>query len=88
MSEKIMCQKLNQLLPALKYQPIPGDLGKKIQASISEAAWQQWLAHQTMLINEYRLNVRDAKAKEFLSIEMDNFLFGDGSDTPPGYTEE
>lgn len=86
-SEKIMCQKLKQLEPALTYQPLPGAIGEKIKTSISATAWQQWLAHQTMLINEYRLNVREPKAKEFLSSEMDKFLFGEGSDKPPGFTK-
>lgn len=44
-------------------------------ASISKEAWQMWLAHQTMLINEYRLNMLDDKAREFLKTEMNHFLF-------------
>lgn len=88
MSAKIMCCKLKRLEPALEFAPLPGELGQKIHASVSAPAWQMWLAHQTMLINEYRLNVRDAKACEFLEQELQKFLFGEGSDKPPGFTKE
>ena len=71
----------------MQYQPLPGELGEKIFKNISEEAWKLWLAHQTMLINEYRLNVRDQKAIEFLEKELENFLFGDGSEKPPGYKD-
>jgi len=51
-------------------------------------AWAEWLAHQTMLINENRLNPRDPKARAFLQAEMEKFLFGGGADRPAGYTPE
>ena len=40
------------------------------------------LDHQTVLINEYRLNMMDPKARDFLKTEMEKFLFGDGSEKP------
>lgn len=85
MSRMIYCAKLKQQAEGLDFAPYPGALGEKIYASISKTAWQQWLGHQTMLINEYRLSLIDPKAREFLAIEMDKFLFGDGSDKPSGY---
>ena len=44
-----------------------------------------WLAHQTMLINEYRLNLSDPKSREFLSIELQKYFFGEGSEKPSGF---
>ena len=44
----------------------------------------QWLAHQTMLINEYRLALADPKARDFLTKEMDKYFFG-GELTETGY---
>ena len=41
----------------------PGDLGKRIYLNISQEAWQMWVGHQTMLINEYRLTPVDPKAR-------------------------
>ncbi len=85
MTNTIHCQKLNKVAEALEFAPMPGALGQRILASISKQAWQMWLAHQTMLINEYRLNLLDAQAKSFLKSEMEKFVFGDGSQTPPGF---
>lgn len=84
----IHCAKLNKEAEALPYAPIPGELGQKIYGSISKEAWQMWLNHQTMLINEYRLSMIDPKARIFLMQEMEKFLFGTGSDKPSGYTPE
>lgn len=81
----IFCTKLNKELEGLEYPPYPGELGKKIVDHISKEAWQLWLGRQTMLINEYRLNMLDPNSRRFLAEEMEKFLFGDGSDAPPGY---
>lgn len=86
MTRKVLCKKLGREEEGLEYPPIPGDLGQEIYSSISKQAWQLWLSHQTMLINEYRLNMLDPKARQFLIAEMEKFLFGGGSETPPGYT--
>lgn len=85
MSRMIFCAKLKKEAPGLERQPYPGELGKKIFENISEEAWQMWLGHQTMLINEFRLSMLDPKAREFLAKEMENFLFGDGSAKPAGF---
>lgn len=85
MAMQIYCAKLKKQATALPRAPYPGALGERILASISQEAWQQWLAHQTMLINEYRLNALEASAREFLQTEMDRFLFGEGSAKPAQY---
>jgi Fe-S cluster biosynthesis and repair protein YggX len=68
--------------------PYPGDLGKRIFENVSKQAWQRWLAHQTMLINEYRLTPIEPKARKFLEEEMEKFFFGEGSTAPDGYVPE
>jgi Fe-S cluster biosynthesis and repair protein YggX len=85
MSRIVNCAKLQKPAPGLSQPPYPGELGKKIYENISVEAWQMWLAHQTMQINEYRLSMVDPKAREFLKAEMEKFLFGSGSVTPSGY---
>lgn len=85
MSRTVFCEKLHQEAPGLTKPPFPSALGERIFNHISQAAWQSWLNHQTMLINEYRLSVVDPKAKAFLLAEMEKFLFGEGSATPAGY---
>jgi Fe-S cluster biosynthesis and repair protein YggX len=85
MTHIVNCAKLKKSAPGLSRPPYPGELGQKIYENISEEAWQMWLAHQTMLINEFRLSMLDPKAREFLVTEMDKFLFGDGSAAPAGF---
>jgi len=69
----------------LTFQPYPGELGKRIYENISQEIWATWLQHQTMLINENRLNLSEPAAREFLVKEMESFLFGKGSQAPAGY---
>lgn len=87
MTRLIECVKLKKQAEGFEQPPYPGELGKKIYAQISKEAWQLWLNHQTMLINEYRLSLIDPKAREFLVQEMQKFLFGSGSEKPAGYVE-
>lgn len=88
MSRIIFCKKLKTNEEGLSAQPFPGIIGEKIYNEISDKAWQQWTRHQTMLINEYRLNLMDPKAREFLKQEMQKFLYEDSSELPPGYEPE
>jgi len=81
----IFCTFLQREAEGLDRVPYPGELGKRIFENISKEAWQQWLRHQTMLMNEYRLSPIDPKARQFLVEEMEKFLFGSGSRTPDGY---
>ena len=88
MTRTVFCIKLQKETEGLDYPPYPGELGKKIYLSISKEAWQQWLARQTMFINEYRLSMADAKSREFLATEMENFLFHNNDNMPAGYTPD
>ncbi|MEA3277061.1 MAG: oxidative damage protection protein [Pseudomonadota bacterium] len=85
MSRMVQCVKLNREAEGLDRQPYPGDLGKRIFENASKQAWQDWLRHQTMLINENRLTPMDPKARAFLEEQMEKFFFGEGSDLPPDY---
>lgn len=81
----VNCAKLKKEAEGMDQPPIPGELGIKIYENVSKEAWQQWIQHQTMLINEYRLSMIDPKARAYLINEMDKFFFGDGSDKPAGF---
>ncbi len=85
MSRTVHCAKLGRDAEGLDFAPWPGPLGQRIYQEISKEAWQQWLAHQTMLLNEYRLNPLDPKARQFLGEEMEKFLFGGEAEHPAGY---
>jgi Fe-S cluster biosynthesis and repair protein YggX len=85
MGEIVNCVKLGREAEGLDRQPYPGDLGKRVFENVSKEAWAEWLKHQTMLLNEYRLSPIDPKARTFLEEQMENFFFGDGSEAPPDF---
>ena len=85
MARMINCVKLGKEAEGLAAPPYPGDLGKRIYTNVSKQAWQMWLQHQTMLINEYRLTSIEPKARKFLEEEMEKFFFGGGSARPKEY---
>ena len=85
MSRRVQCVLLKTEAEGLDRPTYPGELGKRIFENVSKPAWQQWLAHQTMLINEYRLTPIEPRARKFLEDEMEKFFFGDGSSRPEGF---
>ena len=88
MSRKVHCVKLDKEADGLKWITYPGELGERIFQQVSQEAWQMWLSHQTMLINEYRLTPIEPKARKFLEEEMEKFFFGGGSEKPPDFLAE
>lgn len=82
---KVHCVVLKEEAEGLDFQPYPGELGQRIFEQVSKAGWQKWVAHQTMLINEYRLSTIDPKARAFLAEQMEKFFFGDGAEVPDDY---
>ena len=87
MSRTVNCVILGVESEGLDRSPYPGDLGQRIFDSVSKLGWQRWLAHQTMLINEYRLTPIESKARQFLEQEMEKFFFGEGSEKPPEFVD-
>ena len=85
MSRTVHCQYLDREAEGLDFAPYPGDIGQRIYEHISKEAWQQWLGHQTMLINENRLSPINPEHRKFLEQEMQKFLFEGGSEKPAGY---
>ena len=85
MSRTVNCVILGKEAEGLEYAPYPGELGQKIYDSVSKEAWQRWIAHQTMLINEYRLTPIEPEARSFLEKEMEKYFFGEGSSAPKEY---
>ena len=88
MSRTVNCALLGVESEGLDRPTYPGDLGQRVFENVSKVAWQRWLGHQTMLINEYRLTPIEPKAREFLEQEMEKFFFGGGSEKPPDFSAE
>jgi Fe-S cluster biosynthesis and repair protein YggX len=85
MARLVKCVKLGREAEGLDFAPLPGELGKRIFDSVSKEAWAQWQRHQTMLVNENRLNLADPRARKYLLTQMEQYFFGEGADTPAGY---
>tara|TARA_R110000823_G_scaffold205406_1_gene336293 strand:- start:594 stop:866 length:273 start_codon:yes stop_codon:yes gene_type:complete len=85
MTRMVMCRKYKEQLPGLERPPYPGAKGEAIFADVSKKAWDEWQAHQTMLINERRLNMMDPEDRRFIQGEMDKFLSGEEYAQAEGY---
>ena len=85
---RVVCAKLKQELPAMRRKPMGGPMGIKLKKEISAPAWEMWVEHSKMIINEYRLNPADAKAQEMLLKQCEEFFYGDGGIKPPEFVAE
>ena len=85
MSRTVFCDHAQAQAEGLDFVPWPGELGQRIFNHIGKPAWQAWLAHQTMLINENRLNLMDARARKYLAEQMEKHFFEGGADQVAGY---
>ncbi|MGL6071595.1 oxidative damage protection protein [Craterilacuibacter sp.] len=88
MARMVNCIKLGREAEGMDFAPLPGEMGKRLYESVSKEAWQGWLRHQTMLINENRLSLADARARQYLMQQMDAYFFGQGAEAPAGYTPQ
>ena len=85
MVRMVQCVKLRREAVGLDFPPYPGELGKRIFEKVSREAWADWIKHQTMLVNENRLNLSDIKARKYLAEQMEEHFFGAGAEDPIGY---
>jgi Fe-S cluster biosynthesis and repair protein YggX len=85
MARMVQCVYLKREAEGLAYSVYPGELGTRIYNQVSKEAFEAWKKHQTMLVNENRLNLADARARQYLARQMEQFFFGDGGDKPAGY---
>src|SRR5690606_18540980 len=75
---EIQCARCGRTGEQLAKPPLRNELGDRIHASICRECWDEWLRYQTMLINHNGLDVRDRPAREFLTANMEAFLFRTG----------
>jgi len=85
MSRTVFCRKHQKELEGLDRPPYPGPKGQNIFDNISKQAWQEWLKHQTMLINEKRLNLMDKATQTYLAEELEKYMAGDDYERAEGY---
>lgn len=75
----IACTRCSQTREGFERPPFPGTIGARIVGEICRSCWGEWLKQQTMLINHYGLNVMDPQARQFLTRNMEAFLFKAGA---------
>jgi Fe-S cluster biosynthesis and repair protein YggX len=85
MARTVHCTYLKKDAEGMDFSPYPGELGLRIYNNISKEAWALWMKHQTMLVNENRLNLADLRARQYLARQMEKFFFGEGADQAMGY---
>jgi Fe-S cluster biosynthesis and repair protein YggX len=85
MARTVQCVYLKREAEGLDFTVYPGELGKRIYENVSKEAFEAWKKHQTMLVNENRLNLADARSRQYLARQMESFFFGGGVEQPAGY---
>jgi Fe-S cluster biosynthesis and repair protein YggX len=85
MARTVQCVYLKREAEGLDFSVYPGELGKRIYENVSKEAFEAWKKHQTMLVNENRLNLADARSRQYLARQMESFFFGGGAEQPAGY---
>ncbi len=82
--DQITCLRCGKEGEQLQAPPLPSEIGDRIYDSICGTCWDEWLQHQTALINHHSLNLLDAEARKFLTKQVEVFLFDSTqNDTSP-----
>jgi Fe-S cluster biosynthesis and repair protein YggX len=80
--DTIHCRRCGADAPPMAKAPFKTELGERILAQICAGCWKDWLQHQTLLINHYGLDPRDARAREFLYQQVEEVLLGEADAEP------
>ena len=82
---KVFCKKFQQELDAMTFPPLPGEKGEELMQNYSQAAWNEWIKLQTMLINERHLDLSEKENRKWLSEQMALFLENKDYENPAGF---
>jgi Fe-S cluster biosynthesis and repair protein YggX len=85
MTRIVFCKKYKKDLEGMATPPYPGNKGQDIFDNVSKQAWEEWLEHQKMLINEGQINLADKESRNWLNEQMDLFLSGKDYAKPTGF---
>ena len=87
MSRTVFCRKYQKDLEALEIAPFPRVKRQEVFDNVSNPAWQEWLKHQTLLINEKRLNAFEPSARAFLEEQRELFFNNKDVEQAEGWTD-
>ena len=87
MIDMVFCKKYQKELPAMKFPPLPGEAGKEMMKTVSQKAFDDWKAFQTMLINENRIDLSARESRAWLVEQMHKFFNNQEIAKVEGYVE-
>jgi Fe-S cluster biosynthesis and repair protein YggX len=85
MTRMVYCKKYQKELEGLERPPFPGPAGQAVFETVSKAAWQAWLSHQTLLINEKHLKLMEPETQAYLAEQRALFLNNEEVDHAEGF---
>ncbi|HEX9622639.1 MAG TPA: oxidative damage protection protein [Polyangiaceae bacterium] len=88
MGQTLHCVKLGREAEGLDKPPFKGELGQRIFENVSKEAWQMWLEHSKMLINEFRLDLTSQRGQQVWMSEVTKYFLGEGSEAPPDFVPQ
>lgn len=78
---EVECVRCHQTGEAIDVAPYGGKIGEELKAKVCNVCWKEWLTGMSIkIINEYRLNLGEPAARQFLSTQMKIFF---GLQPPP-----
>ncbi len=84
MSESVTCHVSGKNEPRISGRvPFREPLRSEVLAKIGSFTWQQWLAQQVKIINQYRLNLGDPESRDILERAARQFFQLDGGEGAP-----
>lgn len=88
MTRQVFCRKYKQELEGLDFAPFPRCKRPRVLKTVSKQAWQEWLKHQTTLINEKRPTYSNPMRRSFEE-QREKFFNNDESvEKAEGWTEQ
>ncbi|MBI3805856.1 MAG: Fe(2+)-trafficking protein [Nitrospirae bacterium] len=70
----VTCIRCGQTRGEIEGMPYGGKVGEELKAKVCNVCWKEWYDMSVKIINEYRLNLREPAAREFLATQMRIFF--------------
>ncbi|MGH7566627.1 MAG: Fe(2+)-trafficking protein [Gemmatimonadota bacterium] len=70
----VTCIRCGEIRAGLDRAPYPDAMGREIAEKVCAVCWEECKRMQVMVINEYRLDLSDARAQEILEKSIKDFL--------------
>ncbi|RLB62108.1 MAG: oxidative damage protection protein [Deltaproteobacteria bacterium] len=84
----VQCVKFGKPMEGLAKPPLKGEIGQKVFDQVSKEAWQMWIEHSKMVINEYRLDPMTEHGQQVWMAELDRYFWGEGAQLPPEFVPQ